>query len=150
MKRERVDLEHVPLERPPLVESESSMGRQGDPDPRVVDVKVPLSFNTPVGIILLPEVTVSIGITVFQRNVALDDLWVDRVRREEDRRDGLFFLVGNLLVEPVCESIALRGEEGGVWIERGIRCGRDDVDSRRSEGHRRELQRVGPSKPWAV
>jgi hypothetical protein len=76
MKRERIDLEHVPLERSPLIESESSMRRQGDPDPRVVDVKVSLSFDTPVGIVLLPEMTVSIGITVFQRNVALDDLWV--------------------------------------------------------------------------
>jgi hypothetical protein len=150
MKRERIELEHVPLERPPLVESESSMGRQGDPDPRMVDVKVSLSFDTPVGIVLLPEMTISIGVTVFQRNVALDDLWVDRVRREEDRRNGLFFLVGNFLVEPVSESIALRREERGVWIERGMRGRRDDVDSRRNEGHRRELQRVGPGKPWAI
>lgn len=150
MKRERIDLEHVPLERSPLVESESSMGRQGDSDPRVVDVKVPLSFDTPVGIVLLPEMTVSIGITVFQGSISLDDLWINQVRREEDRRDGLFFLVGNLLVEPVSESIALRGEERGVWIERGMRGRRNDVDSRRSEGHRRELQRVGPGKPWAV
>ena len=78
MKREGIDLQHVPLQGTSLGHPERSGGRQGDVEFGMMGGEMVLSFKAPVLIVFFPHVSVVFGVAVFEGCEAGDDVQVDR------------------------------------------------------------------------